>query len=86
MPGPQKFKVEQATYRSNRRAWILGGLEGQYMAIRGKQFLGPFPRFSVAWDAGIKEFGSPDSLLVERIRRDDRPVLIASCRTEPTRR
>lgn len=59
---------ELRTFRLHKPAWLATGLEGQWVAIRGRTIGGPHPDDPTALRAAYATFG-PGPFLVRRIER-----------------
>ena len=76
------FQTEIETLAEHLLEWLESGHEGEWVALRGREFVGPFRLFADAWDAGVERLGA-EGLIVERIERECSPLLIANLQEEP---
>jgi hypothetical protein len=79
--GPPKFEpkpcliYETRLFESHRSEWVKSHL-GRFVAIQGNEFVGFFPSFEVAFNAGVEKFGVRYAFLVKEILPQDRTHFI----------
>lgn len=83
--GAATFAAEKATFEAKREEWVRDGFARKWMAVWGDKFLGPFDRFGWAWDAAVEAFHTTQ-VLVQRVTRDDRPLIASAVQQRPTER
>ena len=71
-----RFAAEIETFENHRNAWLVAGLDGRWVAVRGSRFCGPFVSSDEAWRAGIEQLGGPGFLL-RKVVTVDRPSVVS---------
>jgi hypothetical protein len=69
------FESERAVFEAHRAEWVAADREGWWIAIRGDEIVGPFPRPEQAWNGAVEKFGKP-GFFMRQVTREDRPLVV----------
>ena len=66
--GEKVFETERAFYKANEADW-LKHYEGQFVVIKGEEFVGAYPNDAEAYKAGLQKFGNVP-FLIQRVTKE----------------